>query len=541
MATDLMALHPEYKIAESVSGCDNGDLYYLMSSLTEPGQTNGNTSESFFYDNYSDFNNKGTFGRSDYLLSTPVNVKLTGIPTFGFYLRNGASEKYSESKLNEKYNFYAGDDPKGEIPVSYIATFDMHDIDSDKYPTSTRYLCFEDWFPVDNAGQNSDFDLNDCVFKLELKGGHIVDHDNDTEEALLVCEDLTNYDFDFNDVVLKLEYTKGIYREYDDSDGDGVYETVTEQQERYLNVTPMAAGGAYSSWVTVNNIALGEIHSLLGETGSVDAHGHSIINAETAFGSEGDSFTFIEGLPDEDASYPTYLSQLFQCQITKADQSKEDFFKILCDQNKEAAKLISNNSYTEGSAPQKMLLPIYFEWPQEEVYIKDAYNGFEEWVADIEQTDWIFTSQDELTVTDRGDFSSMFENPGEVVFTRNLDVQTGETFYYKDKYGVVTAYPNCSMVSFAGLSADADAYAELTVTFTQKPTGDTYLDYSDGKQLLEDKMGAVTTRTYRLSSANLHYAINCVGTNGCVDSAIYFMARSKEPVVISSAVLTIKR
>jgi hypothetical protein len=67
------------------------------------------------------------------------------------------------------------------------------------------------------------------------------------------------------------------------------------------------------------------------------------------------------------------------------------------------------------------------------------------------------------------------------------------------------------------------------------------LDFSDGKQLLEDKMGAVTTRTYRLSSANLHYAINCVGTNGCVDSAIYFMARSKEPVVISSAVLTIKR
>ena len=57
-----------------------------------------------------------------------------------------------------------------------------------------------------------------------------------------------------------------------------------------------------------------------------------------------------------------------------------------------------------AQAPQMMLLPYYFEWPREMVYISDAYSGFSEWVEDITKTNWILDTQDEDKITDRGEF-----------------------------------------------------------------------------------------------------------------------------------------
>ncbi len=561
LADDLMLFNPDLVITDAnamtvwyegqtPTTLGAGFLARVESSPTYV-QGDNITTESFFYYDINGHVCENP-GKSDVLYSYPIKVVIPdNVTSFGFYLTNGSGTQYSESKLNARYVFNA---PKGEIPVSYISTFDMKDVDPVKYTESTRYLCFEDWFPT-GTDNTSDFDLNDCVFKLVLEGGSIVDHDNVTENAILVCEDLAQFDFDFNDVVLDLTYTSGKTRKYRDTNGDGNYDEVTVTDDgTELKVTAMAAGGAYESdicfqmpnplsetgietkawhevlsldYVTGEEVSSSEIHYLLGGTSKGD--NNDIMNAgATMTYLSGKSITFdgnaLERFSlDNLGDYPTHLSKIFA----------NGFIVVTCKHDGTARAITSNGAYAEGVAPQMMLLPDYFEWPQEGIYISDAYNGFNEWVQDITQTDWIFTSQDDQIVTERGDFSSLFENPGEVVSTTPLTVTNGQTFTYKDKNGVETHYPNCAKVSFADITADNAAYAELKVTFDKKPTGETYLDFEGGEQLLEDKVGSVTERTYHLSTTNLRKAI----TTG----AIYFMARGGAEVKISSAVLTIKR
>ena len=508
-----------YKVTDGSSTYKNsgggnwyaGALVYEKSEPEEVGSNNTQTSEGFFANG------------AEYLLSTPITVTVPStVPSFGFWLSNANNGiVYSEKKLNAPYVF----EDAGEKKVGYVATFDMDDIKEGE-DEGKRYLCFEDWYPGSQYG-GSDFDLNDLVFTVTgMDGTTIIDNESTNESAILVCEDLASFDFDFNDIALKLNYVDGVTREYElDPDGNVTSVTVIPGN-RQLTVTALAAGGAFESTLFINGEEWGEIHTLLGESGTHDAHAHSIINAGKAYGGDGATKTIKTGLPDKDESYPTFLSQLFDT---------DNFFKIVCEGNKEAERIIANNTYSEGEAPQMMLLPDYFEWPQELVYINDAYEDFMNWVQDVTQVDWIYTSQIEKNITDRGDLY-IETNLGRFVGTEELPVSTNLTFTYTDKNGRETTYSNCSKVDFTGLRSanlEADDYALLTITFTSKPEGRSYLDFADGTQLMEDMSGAETTHTYRLAKSQLQKAI----TTG----AIYLMGQGNVPVVISNAKVDIYR
>lgn len=537
---DLMILHPDFVTAD-------GSNAYLNSS-NQPFGEGEFVKPSYTYQTYMSDNRTAAsfFPGASYVRSTPINVQVpTSIPYYGFYITNtvgtgGDSQggtRFSEANLNDQVNFDPdpGSDISGWQNSHFVATFDIHDIDPNM--ESRQYLCFEDWM----AGARN-FDLNDLVFKINLDPTTLIDHESTNEWALLVCEDLKSYDFDFNDVVLQLHYEEGLERTYHlDIDGNVSSVDVVKDVPK-LNITPMAAGGAYSSQVFINyhqgDSPWGEIHALLGETGSHGDHNHTIINAGETIGNVGQIITVpANQLPaknvigeDNPDGYPTYLSQLFDT---------EGFFRIVCDEGLEAEKIIKNGSYTysEGVAPQMMLLPAYFEWPQEEVYICDAYEGFNEWVQDAAKTQWIMASQIEKKITDRGDLWNS-SSIGIEVGKMPLIVFHEQEFTYRDKYGVETTYPHCSKVDFStsfpeGWTPSSEDYGLLTVVFSSKPGPTTYVDFGDGAQIIEDK-SSKTVMSYHLSKSEYAKAFQI--------GSIYFMCSNPDnAVVIETAELVTYR
>ena len=537
---DLIVLHPDFVTADGSNayiGYDNQPFNageFLKPAYTREVYKSNTDDASSFYPEAS------------YVRSTPINVQVpTSIPYYGFYITNSngagwdsqGGTRFSEANLNDQVEFRSdpGSDISGWQNSHYVATFDIHDIDPDM--ESKQYLCFEDWM-----GGAKNFDLNDLVFKINLDPTTLIDHESTNEWALLVCEDLKSFDFDFNDVVLQLHYEEGLERTYHlDIDGNVTSVDVVKDVPQ-LNITAMAAGGAYSSQIYINyhegDSPWGEIHALLGETGSHGDHDHSIINAGETIGSLGQTITVpANQLPEpnligenNENGYPTYLSQLFDT---------DGFFRIVCDEGREAQKIIKNGSYaySEGVAPQMMLLPAYFEWPQELVYIFDAYEGFSEWVQDAAKTQWIMATQIEKNITDRGvlwNSSSIGIEAGKMP----MIVFHEQEFTYTDKYGVVTTYPHSAKVDFTtsfpeDWTPSSEDYGLLTVVFSSKPGPTTYVDFADGAQIIEDK-SSKTVMSYHLSKSEYAKAFQT--------GAIYFMCSNPDnAVVIETAELVTYR
>jgi len=451
----------------------------------------------------------------DYLISTPVKVTIpSSIVYYGFYIDNGGTTRYSEWNLNPAApNVEDTDDHK----ASYTATFNLKNLGLST-TDDHQYLCFEDWF------ETGDFDLNDVVYYAEgLSEENIIDNDIITEKAILVCEDLAQFDFDFNDVALGLEY-----KEEDEyhwvtitpEEGDPYQKKVLDGSTINLNITAMAAGGAYESTITFGNpnaetkTTLGEIHSLMNEEGTYTALNHSIINAGSTYGSDGQTFTIAsENLPEEwdIDTYGTHLSQLF----------KQGYFQISCNGGLSASAITSSGTISTdketNSAPQMMLLPWYFEWPTEGTIISDAYTGFSDWVSDITQTNWIFDTQVEGKVADRGEFtkesgSSSSDDTSLLTEIINPTVQTGRTFYYDAN----TTYSNGVYLDIWGydaILASTSTKAELTVEYAYKPSGYIYVDDGNGNLLVQDSFGnnVATTSTYTISASKLQTALEAPG------------------------------
>ena len=549
IAEDLAKIHPEFVLTPgdgtgTYPNPWNGEwsnsnkwLLELKATRTDAQQGNPrNSSEGWF----GDSNIPATI-----IESTPVKVTIPeDVPFVGFYINNtNHGSVYSESKLNPTYLFERGR-KTGDVPVSYVSTFDIHEIDETQ--ESKRFLCFEDWYPQNGSG-GSDFDLNDIVFTVTgIDPSSVIDREKTEESAILVCEDLSKFDFDFNDVVLRLDYVDGVTRKYELDVNGNVTNVIVTPSNRELTVTAMAAGGAYESEIYINGTKWGEIHDLMGNGDATDPRKHAIINAAATYGGDGSSMTIkdeydangtliTKNLPDKDASYPTFLSQLF---------AKDDvpFFKIMCDNGElkeedkgqePASRIVQSGSYSEGSAPQMMLLPYYFEWPQEMEYIYDAYEDFAAWVQNIEATNWIITSQIEKLITNRGDFASETNTISELVSSSELPWTNNQTFTYKDKNGKETTYSNCAKIDFTNVTANTDEFAFLTVTFTAKPSsGRTYLDFADGTQIMEDNQ-LDEVRVFKLSKNQLQQAIST--------KAIYIMGQGNQTVSISKAVLTIRK
>ncbi len=534
----------EYVIADGSDAYKDGEdnasgttyskysLIYLTTVKTEVGTSN-------VYSSYGMFQNG-----AEYLESTPITVTVpSSIPTYGFYITNGNlgdnnSTRYSEANLNPNVNF----SDKGVTEGHFVATYNRQDYIEGA--ESQQFLCFEDWM-----GTATNFDLNDVVFTIKgLDKSTIIDQDAINEAAMLVCEDLSLYDFDFNDIALKLNYYEKIKKTYiKDASGKVVNVQVADPVIE-LTVTPMAAGGAYKSDVyygipssttgttaestdpTAGQTKWGEIHELLG--GSAP----TIINAGAKFPEGGEGTPKIIGnaeLPaknvgTEDGQYPTFLSQLFA----------QGFFTIVGSHDGVANKIITNNSYTEtGNAPQMMLLPVTFEWPQEMHAIKLAYTGFMDWVEDVTKTGWIYDTQVPDSVTDRGDFTpkddpNIKEEEESQEYGESIPlhvVPTGVSWTYVNEHdaSITTTYSHGSFIDFTGIVANEGAKAEITLTFSVKPTSTIYLDDKNGIEILkdEDASGPGTT-TYTLTAAQVARVIQTGG--------IYVIARyvnGSEPTV----------
>lgn len=335
------------------------------------------------------------------VVDLPVSMKI------GFYITNGSNTMYSEGKLNHKMSWSGHTDED----ACYIATYQSEETDAQGKPI--RYLAMEDWY---NAG---DYDLNDIVFRvygLET----VVDNEEITEEGLFVCEDLGAFDFDFNDVVLKAAWKRYYKKTYDkDSDGNVTNVNIAQYPSDELTITGMAAGGHNPSDVyfkTASNTSgqrLGEIHEILRSSAP------NVINAGETYGGDGHSFTFEEAqFPEawDKSSYPNgYVSQMFGegylYVIASTTNRVNDPVQPSGAYNNEASHLISSTSYKTRGVPQMMLLPMYYEWCQEDQPIETVYLNFTTWVNDATKTDWITNGKIESLTTDRGVTPQMYDKP----------------------------------------------------------------------------------------------------------------------------------
>ena len=567
---DLCTLHSNYILSDGTLQGPNyngtqtitynaGDIV-KVTETSQPIYTNEssgnpviNEGDRSFYQMAQSYFNHG----ANELHSLPIHVEIPAdIPYYGFYIYNSVlwegetgdltpvpGTRYSEANLNPKVTFPNESEPRETHFVCTFSPSDINIVDANGNPIqiddTNRYLCFEDWM-----GNATNFDLNDLVFILTVEPNTIVDHTEAKEEALLVCEDLANFDFDFNDDVLKLSYKDGVTRTLK-MIGDEVVSVEIRNDIPILTITAMAAGGAFESTVYINGQQWDEIHKLLGETGySGDAHGHTPRNIDAKFSGNGRSMELRGFLGDNDnpgplppknvvsdgGTYPTYLSQLFDT---------EGFFRIVCDggidaqqiiENKRAYKDKENTSDVTQLAPQMMLLPIYFEWPQELVPIREAYEDFSDWVSDINETHWIVSSQIEKNITDRGDLWTEAIQ-GISLGVQEMFISTDEEFTYTDKNGISTTYTHCSKINFLAsipISLEQQDYGKLTVTYSTKPNVPVYLDFADGSQLIEDNSSS-TVVTYHLSKKQVQKAMST--------GAIYIMAQGNAIVEISSAEL----
>lgn len=388
---DLLSISDKFKIV------DESDVYtdewgntinvgtFVVDILKSDGYvTMGNALEDFT-------------GGITHFRSWGIKVTVPEDINFGFYIENSTDyggvydrevgTKFSETILNEKVKF--SDTGEEEQEVAYAATYDG--VDGEGEPC--RYLCFEDWMNLKN------FDLNDVVFRVVgIRDEDVIDEDKPQEdtkkeeevttvisEGLLVCEDLGDFDFDFNDIVLKLQQkqTKKV------TTVNGAIQS-EEILSNTLDVTAMAAGGTLTSYIyyKYDNTSEGkaisddnEIHQLLG--GSAP----SIINAGSQFGSEGETITLEIG-EDKDleawnennysADKGGYVTQVFEHGLIYA----------LVEDQMPITNITSGKDYEKVGAPQMMLIPTDFLWPTEGTTISDVYDGFTDWVGNVNVTNW---------------------------------------------------------------------------------------------------------------------------------------------------------
>jgi hypothetical protein len=476
--------------------------------------------------------------RDQYLVSHPIQIDIPdNISEYGFWIRNtdGSGQRYSEWKLNNKIDGPIEAD--GTHRMSYTATFNINGLDLDGDGTKvwdpSQYLCFEDWMNY------SDADLNDLVFIARgLDNTNIKDNNYITENALLVCEDLSKFDFDFNDVVLDLTYKEEDDRTYEWVEEKEVetpwgkkriaahWEVISsEAKTTWLYVTPMAAGGAYETDVYFGQLPAtkGEIHALMQETGwNNNPLEHAIINAGATFQNiegvqtigEQISMGYVWNVGNGQGQYATHLSQLFA----------EGYIRLHCKRDdKDATKIITSGTIKtnkdQSTAPQMMLLPKFFEWPQEYVHITDAYTGFSDWVSDITKTSWILDTQVAEKVTDRGDLKP--DNPQEAVDPTLIEGVSvpfhGGQFIYinPDDPTDTYTYNNGVFISLAGIQellVSNDAKATVIVHFASKPAN-IYFDDANGNLLVYDKFGDDLQHTtyYTFSAKRFNQAVESGG------------------------------
>lgn len=269
---------------------------------------------------------------------------------------------YSDPKLNLKYLIDAnGAENNTNWTYSNPTDKTRGSVRALSWTYDGRLLCgFGD--------QSNDYDLNDFVWWVDGDVTNTTKIRITTQASsswIVACEDLGGtFDYDFNDLVFALRKTQ----------------LKNDKTKATLELIPLAAGGTLDAKLVYGGDVKGEIHDLIQPgassdeplnvtAGSAPKEGTPIVVAdeENAIGWNDDINTIIKTnvkvqviqKKDEDAVEKNYFIEAYD-----KDNKKED------------------------SAPEMLILPSGWDWPAEEVPVKDVYAGFKTWASDASVATW---------------------------------------------------------------------------------------------------------------------------------------------------------
>lgn len=263
---------------------------------------------------------------------------------------------YSQKKLNWKVSDAAGG--AHNLQSTWSAYYKYND---------KLYLGFEDWKEV------RDNDYNDIVFYIDAPVQENEDASLDvTPETLteslitdkhaaiwsIAFEDLGNtLDFDFNDVVLQFKHVSG---------------------ENNVDVILAAAGGTLPATLQKNSTQIGqEVHAAFGVGTSVP------VNVSATGGQSKPAIENFASVRVDESFSITNLSDFSLHVVYSSGNGDEET----------AAYLPFGEAYTSGTnatrAPQCLIIPGRWVWPNENKQVYEAYKGFKAWATGwTKDTSW---------------------------------------------------------------------------------------------------------------------------------------------------------
>lgn len=243
--------------------------------------------------------------------------------------------------------------------------------------------------------RGGDDDMNDILFFINGQFRNTTDISElkeevvDVYEWLVACEDLGGaFDYDFNDVVFsvkKYDTQTTLWTSHYEN-GTLISKTPsTIEQNHYLMVTPLAAGGTLKSYITnatysPSNPRLIETHTLLNgiDYSGRDSGTQPVINADRRSAT---------GTP---VILPLTAEQAASFSMTNGCGG---FAIEVLDRDNQTIRTVSapQTAFNQDGSrtPQMLVLPQGWCWPREQVGIGRAYPSFVNWVQNAQTTDWL--------------------------------------------------------------------------------------------------------------------------------------------------------
>lgn len=267
--------------------------------------------------------------------------------------------------------FFIGnhDDQRDNLIISSISKLNL-----DLYNETPHAASFQHnnqvVFAMEDMRWGGDADVNDAMF---IANGTFkkdeIPHIQPTKPVyptwIIACEDLGGtFDYDFNDVVI------GLRKE---AKGDGT------KSDLYL--VPLAAGGTLQADIYYGDTKKGEIHDMV----SPGAPTTNPLNVG-AGSNPGAGTAILLGEVDSDKSINECAAEI-NIKVTKDETITENSNTYNVGYKK------NDKTHDYGSAPQAIILPSGWDWPSENTFIGDVYEGITAWVADGDVTAWCNTKK----------------------------------------------------------------------------------------------------------------------------------------------------
>ena len=219
-----------------------------------------------------------------------------------------------------------------------------------------------------------DKDENDILYFVSAPIDPPIEITKEDENTWIVaCEDLGGtYDYDFNDLVFEVTLHTTT-TETSTSGGSSAGSSVSFASEVLFR--PLAAGGTLPAKVYLGETEIGEIHALLGGSGTSTS---TPINV----GPKGSSVSLSGLEPTPVNTGETYYTSI-------AGVLEDIKIVVTNEGDKDATEITAPNQDKTSNIPQMLLLPKGWDWPTEQTHIYNVYPKFKNWAADMTQNGWI--------------------------------------------------------------------------------------------------------------------------------------------------------